>query len=433
MINLISEELPYDVGSLARFSGLRPLGSGLFLDSGTGYPDHIDVLTAAPVDSICVESPEQLTPALDQLRERLRAASAPTSDEPVAPGWFGVWSYNLGEQLESVSMKPSPLPQLWMGFYPAIIVNNHLDKRTRLISLPGYEQVAAALKAAYSAQSDTAEDFTLTGDFNGNLHDEQYRERFERVQRYIHDGDCYQINLTREFAAPYSGSAWTAYCRLRSAQSAPMGAYLEVDDWALLSLSPERFLRAIEGKVEAKPIKGTRPRSDNPRTDLAHRDDLVSSSKDRAENLMIVDLLRNDLGRTCAPGSVKVDKLFDIESFSSVHHLVSTVSGQLATGLDALDLLLQAFPGGSITGAPKHRAMEIIEELEPHSRDFYCGSVVYLDVCGRMDSSILIRSLVAQNGQMRCWGGGGIVADSTCSAEYQEINDKIGKLLKTLQ
>jgi len=161
--------------------------------------------------------------------------------------------------------------------------------------------------------------------------------------------------------------------------------------------------------------------------------DLQHSDKDRAENLMIVDLLRNDLGRTCEIGSVRVDKLFDIESFSAVHHMVSTITGTLKPDLDVLDLLVGAFPGGSITGAPKRRAMEVIEELEPNGRGLYCGSLLYVDVCGRMDSSILIRSLVAQQGMISCSGGGGVVADSTCDAEYQEIQDKIGNLLKSLQ
>lgn len=185
--------------------------------------------------------------------------------------------------------------------------------------------------------------------------------------------------------------------------------------------------------METKPIKGTRPRSDSPVIDQQNRESLMNSGKDQAENLMIVDLLRNDLGRTCVTGSIKVDKLFAIESFPNVHHMVSTVSGHLKPDTDNLTLLTNAFPGGSITGAPKHRAMEIIAELEAANRGFYCGSLIRVDVLGGMDSNILIRSLVAADGQISCWGGGGIVADSTCEQEFQEIRDKVGIFLSLLR
>lgn len=425
--------MPYAECSLDRFSSIRALGCGLLLDSGSGYLDQIDVMTAAPANMVKLAPGETLTPIINHIRRQLAHYTGQESDHPIAPGWFGVWSYNLGQPLETVTLSSASVPWLWMGFYPALIITDHSRQSTHLLYLAEFEAQAASLERAFNDSAHQAGEFKLKAPFTGNLVGSEYQHQFDKVQHYIHQGDCYQINLSREFRAPYSGTAWQAYRKLRLTQSAPMGGYLEVDDWALLSLSPERFLRSVDRHVETKPIKGTRPRSTNPREDLAQRENLMSSKKDRAENLMIVDLLRNDLGRSCKTGSVKVEKLFDIESFSNVHHLVSTVSGILGDGVDALDLLLRAFPGGSITGAPKHRAMEIIEELEPHARDFYCGSMLYLDICGRMDSNILIRSLLAANGTIRCWGGGGIVADSTCEAEYQEINDKIGKLLNSLQ
>ncbi|WP_290579188.1 aminodeoxychorismate synthase component I [Ketobacter sp.] len=432
-MNLISQSLPYQPSSLEIYSRVRHLGHGLLLDSGTGYTDQLDVITAAPINTVELQESSGFAAALSTVRAQLQAHQCAGVDIPIAPGWFGVWSYRLGEVTESVRLKPGQLPYLWMGFYPAIILNDHSSQATRLVYLAGFEQEALRLRSALRCSPESVEAFNLEGPFSGNLSLPDYERRFRQVQHYIRQGDSYQINLSREFSAPYSGSPWQAYRLLRSEHSAPMGGYLETPDWALLSLSPERFIQSSGSQVETKPIKGTRPRSDDPQVDRDHRADLASSSKDRAENLMIVDLLRNDLGRSCVPGSVKVDQLFAVETFSSVHHLVSTVTGVLMSGVDPLDLLSGAFPGGSVTGAPKRRSMEIIEELEPHSRDFYCGSLLYLDVCGRLDSSILIRSLVAQDGNLRCWGGGGIVADSTCEAEYQEINDKIGKLLKTLQ
>ncbi|MEE2731962.1 MAG: aminodeoxychorismate synthase component I [Pseudomonadota bacterium] len=432
-MNLISQSLPYQPSSLEIYSRVRHLGYGLLLDSGNGYADQLDVITAAPVNAVDLQESGDFAAAIRTIRAQLQVHQSACPDAPIAPGWFGVWSYSLGEVTESVRLKRGQLPFLWMGFYPAIILNDHSRKATQLVYLAGFEQEAMSLRSALETAPDSIETFSLDAPFSGNLNLPDYEQQFRQVQHYIHQGDSYQINLSREFNAPYSGSSWHAYRLLRSEHSAPMGGYLETPDWALLSLSPERFIRSIGGMVETKPIKGTRPRSDDPQVDGNYRADLASSSKDRAENLMIVDLLRNDLGRSCIPGSVKVDQLFAVETFSAVHHLVSTVTGVLDKGVDPLDLLQGAFPGGSVTGAPKRRSMEIIEELEPHSRDFYCGSLLYLDVCGRLDSSILIRSLVAQDSNLRCWGGGGIVADSTCEAEYQEINDKIGKLLKTLR
>jgi len=438
IVKLDSVLLPYSSCTLGCFERIRALGGGLLLDSGSGYPDHIDVICAAPI-SVAQMNANDTDPDsfYRHLRQLLGQHRATAGGHPVAPGWFGVWSYHLGQLLESVTCQQSTLPKAWMGFYPAIILIDHQRCQTHMVSLADYKDHAQRLQSAYlaslQAPADSTQPFRLTTPFEGNLPEPDYQKAFAQVQHYIERGDCYQINLAREFSAHYEGCPWQAYRVLRQQQSAPMGGYLEADDWNLISLSPERFLSVNQSNVQSKPIKGTRPRHDNPRQDLANREELLGSVKDRAENLMIVDLLRNDLGRSCSVGSVKVEKLFDIESFSNVHHLVSTVSGRLAPDLDALDLLAGAFPGGSITGAPKRRAMEIIAELEPHGRDFYCGSLMYLDVCGRLDSSILIRSLVAQAGVIRCWGGGGIVADSTCAAEYQEINDKVGKILKTIQ
>ncbi len=202
----------------------------------------------------------------------------------------------------------------------------------------------------------------------------------------------------------------------------------------ILSLSPERFLRCdADGRVETRPIKGTRPRGTNPAEDRRLADELSASLKDRAENVMIVDLLRNDLGRVCRPGSVRVPQLCGLESYANVHHLVSVVCGQLAEGRRALDLLAAAFPGGSITGAPKVRAMQIIDELEPSRRSIYCGSLGYVDVRGQMDTSIAIRTAVADGGQLHLWGGGGLVADSDVEAEYAETLAKIRHLMQALE
>ncbi|AMD00206.1 Aminodeoxychorismate synthase component 1 [Halomonas chromatireducens] len=237
----------------------------------------------------------------------------------------------------------------------------------------------------------------------------------------------------QRFSAPFAGDLWAAYQRLRLATPTPFSGYLAWDEQAILSLSPERFLLCDEeGLVETRPIKGTRPRGATPEEDLRLAEALSISLKDRAENVMIVDLLRNDLGRVCRPGSVRVPQLCGLESYANVHHLVSIVCGELAAGKRPLDLLAAAFPGGSITGAPKVRAMQIIDELEPSRRSVYCGSLGYVDVRGRMDTSIAIRTAVADAGRLHLWGGGGLVADSDVNDEYTETLDKIRHLMTAL-
>ena len=260
-----------------------------------------------------------------------------------------------------------------------------------------------------------------------------YLEAVERVREYIFAGDIFQANLSQRFEVPLTEPAWALYRRLRDINPAPFAAFLDFPDTAVLSASPERFLRVdAAGQVETRPIKGTRPRGIGPEHDAALGQALTESPKDRAENLMIVDLMRNDLSRVCAPGSVRVAELFALEQYATVHHLVSTVVGQLAPGADALDLLRAAFPGGSITGAPKLRAMEIIAELERRRRGVYCGTIGYWSVTGELDTSIAIRTAVARAGRVYFNAGGGVVADSDPAEEYQETLDKARGLIDAL-
>src|SRR5690606_15849437 len=274
--------------------------------------------------------------------------------------------------------------------------------------------------------------FRPTSAIRSSFDETSYRRAFERVKAHIRDGDCYQINLTQRFDADVRGHSWPAYVELRRMSPAPFSAYLGLPDVDVLSSSPERFLRVTGARVETKPIKGTRRRSPDRVQDLALAAELRASEKDRAENVMIVDLLRNDLGKACEPGSVRVEKLYDVESFANVHHLVSTVVGRLRAERHALDLVRGAFPGGSITGAPKVRAMQIIEELEPQRRSVYCGCIGYVGFDGDLDLNIAIRTLVRRGDRLYAWAGGGVVADSRVDAEYQEGLDKASALLAVL-
>ncbi|NLW05695.1 MAG: aminodeoxychorismate synthase component I, partial [Pseudomonadaceae bacterium] len=255
-----------------------------------------------------------------------------------------------------------------------------------------------------------------------------------QVQALLASGDCYQVNLAQRFTASYQGDLYQAWQLLRQQIAAPFSAFMDFGDATILSLSPERFLQATaKGEVETKPIKGTRPRGKTQQEDQQLAEALLNSKKDQAENLMIVDLLRNDLGRVCQPGSIQVPNLFTLESYTNVHHLVSRITGQLAKGKDSLDLLKASFPGGSITGAPKLRAMQIIDQLEPCQRSVYCGSIGYFDRRGGIDFNIAIRTFIAYQGQLHISAGGGLVADSNGAQEYQETLDKVSRLIRCLE
>jgi para-aminobenzoate synthetase component 1 len=276
--------------------------------------------------------------------------------------------------------------------------------------------------------------FAMTHSFRPTRSDGHYLASVARILDYIHAGDCYQVNLSRQLEGHYRGSPWLAWQALCDAIPVPYAAYLNTGSSCVLSVSPEQFLRIRGLEVTSKPIKGTRPRGADPAQDQRLKEDLLSHPKDRAENLMIVDLIRNDLSRFCAAGTVRVPEMFSVESYRNVHQLVSRVTGRLQPGFSPLGALLSAFPGGSITGAPKRRAMEIIDELEPHSRDAYCGSVFFLDQNGALDSSIAIRTLQAwPDGRILCWGGGGIVADSSPQEELRETEYKVRRMMEILE
>ncbi|NHI00773.1 MULTISPECIES: aminodeoxychorismate synthase component I [Oceanimonas] len=355
---------------------------------------------------------------------------------PFAGGALGLFGYDLGRRLERVpelAANELATPDMAVGLYDWTWVIDRECEQAHLLVLGDEDALTQKLAWWRRLTAAPGMPFHLTGPWQANQSREIYGDHFNRVQDYLAAGDCYQINLTVRFNAPFEGEPWQAYCGLSEHNRAPFSAFMQLPKSTVLSLSPERFI-ALEGRrVETKPIKGTRPRGDNEQQDQQLAEELAAAPKDRSENLMIVDLLRNDIGRVCVPGSVRVPSLFAIESFPAVHHLVSTITGELQPGLNGTDLLAATFPGGSITGAPKVRAMEIIEELEPHRRHGYCGSMGYLSAHGRMDTSITIRTLLAEQGRLYCWAGGGVVADSKQADEYQELFDKLGRILPVLE
>jgi len=269
-------------------------------------------------------------------------------------------------------------------------------------------------------------------DLSSNFSRDAYLRAVECVIEYIRAGDIFQANLSQRLIYPMRESALSLYQRLRERNPAPFAAYFADDDWAIASASPERFVCLRDGEIETRPIKGTRGRRTVPEADLFSRDELRESAKDRAENVMIVDLLRNDLSRVCLPGTLRVPALCAVETYETVQHLVSEIRAQIRPGLDAWDLFAAVFPGGSITGAPKVRAMEIIAELEPTVRGPYCGSLFYVGFDGTADSSILIRTFTCKDGWVQCPVGGGIVAQSDPRAEYEETLHKAEGMVRAL-
>ncbi|GAB1072618.1 MAG: aminodeoxychorismate synthase component I [Shewanella algae] len=361
---------------------------------------------------------------------------------PFSGGAVGAFSYDLGRRLEKLPKLAAAdiaLPEMNVGLYDWALIRDKELECWQLVHYRGEKALTEILSWLTSKVTNSPNKhldqkaFRLSSEWRSQLSREQYGDKFAKVQQYLHSGDCYQINLTQRFQADYQGDEWQAYRKLRQANGAPFSAFIRLEHNCILSISPERFIALDSNRhIETKPIKGTLPRSADEQQDRELAKQLAGSEKDRAENLMIVDLLRNDIGKVASPGSVAVPHLFAIESFPAVHHLVSTVTAELAPGYQATDLLRAAFPGGSITGAPKIRAMEIIEELEPSRRSLYCGAIGYLSQDGKMDSSITIRTLVADSGQLYCWAGGGIVADSDVDAEYQETYDKVSRILPLL-
>lgn len=373
---------------------------------------------------------------------------------PFQGGAIGLLSYELGQWLERLPashVNGLDLPDLAMGLYDTVAIFDHHRQKGWVIS-GGERQPDPALRAASARQSAVALAALLTAPrpaemplpvpllrrpgWQAELSADAYRAAVSRILDYIRAGDIYQANMTQRFLGRLAEGVtpWQTYRALRPRLAAPFSAFLNLGQGrALASASPERFLSlSADGAIETRPIKGTRPRGDDPASDAALAAALLASEKDRAENLMIVDLLRNDLSRVAEVGSVQVPSLWGLESYRAVHHLTSVVTARLRQGLGPVDLLRAAFPGGSITGAPKIRAMEIIHELEPARRGAYCGSVAWIGWDGAMDSSIIIRTLAIADGKVQMQAGGGIVADSDPEAEYQESLTKARALLTAL-
>ena len=441
----------------------------LLLDSALeqGALGRYSFLAADPFAFFELPSAEFGVDPFDRLRREMAAFTVEhVSGLPSFQGGAaGLLSYELGRCFERVPLPRYDefrLPAMAVGLYDWVIAWDHAEGTAWIVS-QGFPETDPGRRARRAAErlleikhrlavgspsspgcpmhrqgatgrKTLAPQFPapgpagLTSDFSRD----GYLRAVERVIEHIRAGDIFQANLSQRLLYPQRVAALDLYERLRTCNPAPMAGYFAHGDWAVASASPERFIHVRDGQVQTRPIKGTRRRQSVPEADLFTRDELRQSGKDQAENVMIVDLLRNDLSRVCRPGTIRVPRLCTVETYETVQHLVSEVRGRLDENRDVWDLLRAVFPGGSITGAPKVRAMQIIAELEPTVRGPYCGSLFYVGFDGSADSSILIRTFICRGGWIQCSVGGGIVAQSTPQAEYEETLHKAAGMLRAL-
>lgn len=443
-------ELPQHLAAVEVFQKLAHLPHVVYFDSANKSDSMSQFSFVAADPFLWMVADNSDTKPLDELENAWKDFSTKTNPQlpPFQGGAAGLFGYELASSLEHLPAAQAtdfPVPMLGVGLYDVVFAFDHQQSCGWIISqgLPETESSARLARAQQRleqatnwiadtdrvpefrpssiSESHIAEQFDVGMDrVTSNMSADAYRGMITKAVEYIHAGDVFQVNLAQRLLSPAQCDSLELYLRLREQNAAPYAGYLDLGDWQVCSTSPECFLTVRDGEVETRPIKGTRGRFGQPEADLYAGDDLQLSEKDRAENVMIVDLMRNDLSRVCEPDSVHVAKLCQVETYAFVKHLVSVVRGKLLPHSNAFDLLRACFPGGSITGAPKIRAMEIIAELEPTARGPYCGSLAYIGFDGQMDSNILIRTVTAGHGWWQLPVGGGIVAQSQPDDEYRE-------------
>ena len=462
----IYKDIQCGLGSLEIFERLSQLPFPFLLDTGMlvnglGHHSFIGVdpflIMSSKGQRITIRQGDKILSftgsPLQELKRLLISYAMPRDNGlfPFNGGAVGYFSYDLGRQFEQLPERAADdleMPDLFLGFYDVVLVVDVMTGRTTAISTGLPEQGAAAELRASRRLEEIEQSLmnpNSTVDFAGktaanaqasqlvsNFSPDEYRNMVRRAVEYIAAGDIFEVNLSQRFYTDQTVNAWELYRRLRRINPAPLAAFLSCGEFEIISASPERYLKVDGSMVETRPIKGTRPRGNTLEEDSRLRQELLQSEKDRAELMMIVDLERNDLGRVCEIGTVEVPELYRLEEYATVFHLVSTVEGQLAPGYAVTDLLAASFPGGSITGAPKIRAMEIIEEMEPVRRGVYTGSIGYLGFDGRADLNIVIRTILSLRGKLYFQVGGAITADSDPHMEYVETLDKARALVRAL-
>jgi len=433
------------------FEALKDKEHYFFLDSSLNA-GSLGRYSFLGIDPFCILSTKDELP-FDQLREKLEKykISLPGNLPPFCGGAVGYLAYDLGFLLEKKLKKQTSdnlgIPDCFFGFYNTVIIIDNLKKLLHIVALGipetrqhlakplanrNFKKIENLLIKTESSKSKTRSWPKASSELKSNFSREGYISAVKKAKLYIKEGDIYQVNLSQRFQAKTDLSGSTIYQRLRKLSPSYFGAYFDAGDFQILSSSPERFLRTEGDIVITRPMKGTRPRGKSKAQDSSLKKELINSAKDKAELVMIVDLERNDLGRVCNYDSIKVTALRDLESYKTVYQTTSTIEGKLFRDKDNLNLLAACFPGGSITGCPKIRAMEIIEELEPNRRSVYTGCLGYLSFSGNMDFNILIRTILKKGKDIYFGAGGGIVTDSVPQKEYEETLVKAGAMMEAI-
>lgn len=430
--------LTYQLSPLAYFDCIHSKDWAILLDSGHKGQTVLengryDIITAEPLQKLVYENnnarvleannivfeSEDGFDALAFMQKTL------PNDLPntFAGGVLGYLSYALGSTTYKPAKKNNTLPLIMAGLYQWCLLTDHLNKTTCLLSWDDTYDLTQWQKCFTGDVKQTTKNVQIKNNSDGQNDYPHYLKAFNKIKQYLVNGDCYQVNYAQKFSYQVKGSAYAIYKKLKKQNNVSFGAFMHYPQFKVLSFSPECFLSLQKQTVKTYPIKGTSKRYKNKVLDEKSKQLLIKSKKDQAENLMIVDLMRNDLGQVCSKGSIKVTELFTISSYRYVHHMQSKIEGVLAVKENALSLLKSCFPGGSVTGAPKKRAMQIIDELETDNRELYCGSIFYMTK-RVMLSNIAIRTAVHKNNTLNFWAGGAVVNDSDVQSEYQEMQDK---------
>ncbi len=430
-------ELPYLPDSTRYFKHIARMPRPVWLDSA--YPDYeegqFDILSAAP-------SHYFVNPTITNIESAIAPFTRINKEKlPFIGGAIGYFNYEYSHTYFGLKHTTPNETLAEVGIYDWAIILDHKNKYCVAVFQPSCQkefkdEITSILMNTLEQHNIEEYAFNMpsfhVSPFVERTSKVNYLKKVDKIKSLIFAGDTYQVNLSQEYYAKFNGSTSEAYLTLRKASPSPYSAFLGFDHSHILSLSPEQFIAINHGKASTQPIKGTIARLNDVEADSANKKLLLESDKNHAENLMIVDLLRNDFNKVCLPYTVKTEYLFTLKSFTNVHHLVSKVSGTISPDVSNLTFFMNCFPGGSITGAPKKRAMEIIDTIEDHKRGIYCGSIFYLSACGKMDSNITIRTLKIKGNTIHCYGGGGIVADSINTEEYEESVQKVKNLMDAL-
>ncbi len=422
------------------YQKLHHLPGFVLLESTDRSHGRYDILSAYPYDFIQIDQDTHDLPHLLKKISHLLSPIPSMADLPFQGGALGYISYDLGAKLLGIDSCIQPtlekMPLLDLGLYDWAIIVDHHQKNITLFAGNTHQSTPKIVDEVLERWNNITEqvaDATIKSNFTPLMSKQDYINAFSSVYQFLKEGRSYQVNLTQPFHAAYEGNSWAFYKKICMKNPVPFAAFLRTAHADILSFSPERFLLHEEGKLVTSPIKGTIARSMNRVEDEHLKNELATSEKNRAENVMIVDLLRNDLGKIAQPGSVGVTNLCELQSYNSVHHLVSTIEAQCLPEISPFEAFLSCFPGGSITGAPKIEAMRIIQEQESYARGIYCGSIGYFSRHGRFDTNIAIRTVTAKENILHLAAGGGIVIDSDCEDEYRECYIKIAAIINGLK